>query len=117
MISQAIPSQTSFSLLSGNEKSALDVVARDNSSWAEWVDGLRYLFKKTTNTGDGNARGGMGGEETEEYDDPEEEIQGLTKVSRKYVEGLVDLGLRLRLLDVEGERLYVPESVLVGACE
>jgi hypothetical protein len=41
---QAVPSQTSFSLLDENARSILDLVALDNDSYTEWMNGLKDLF-------------------------------------------------------------------------
>lgn len=71
---QAIPSQISFSLLStaaddrnvhfdnarqstaARGKSLLDVVAVDNDQFAEWIDGLRYLFANASDSEDSMTR-------------------------------------------------------------
>ncbi|RSH95186.1 hypothetical protein EHS25_000272 [Saitozyma podzolica] len=81
-------SRLSFSLMSGGEFSLLDLDAIHAAQLAEWTDGIRVL------RGDG---GMMSGE------------------SANYVHILTELALKVRLLDITGDGVEIPEKVSFGA--
>ncbi|TXT13206.1 hypothetical protein VHUM_01607 [Vanrija humicola] len=83
-----IISKLSFSLMSGNELSLLDVDAVHAAQFAEWTDGIRVL----------KAEGGMS-----------------TKESSNYVHILTELALKVRLLDITGDGIEIPQKVSFGS--
>ncbi|RXK38189.1 hypothetical protein M231_04563 [Tremella mesenterica] len=85
-LSPNLISKLSFSLMSG-ELSLLDVDAVHTAQMSEWTDGLRVL----------RGEGGMG-----------------TKESGAALQMLNDLALKIRLLDITGDGLEIPEKVSIG---
>lgn len=85
--SPAQPSMLSFSLL-GQEGSLADVVALDQSSWADWTDGLNMLRR------DGG--------------------HVATLETAAFVNALTEIGLKIKLLDLSGEKVDIPNSLHAG---
>jgi engulfment/cell motility protein 1 len=82
------PSPLSFSLLSIHEGSLADLIALDLSHWADWTDGLNMLRK------DG---GHVSSTETAEF-----------------VNALTEIGLKIKLLDLSGEMVDIPNGLTAG---
>ncbi|KAJ3786872.1 ELMO/CED-12 family-domain-containing protein [Lentinula aff. detonsa] len=84
------PSPLSFSLLSIHEEqgSLADLIAPDQSRWADWTDGLNMLRK------DG---GHVSSEET-----------------KGFVDALTEIGLKIKLLDLSGEMVEIPSGLTAG---
>ncbi|ORY33129.1 hypothetical protein BCR39DRAFT_521383 [Naematelia encephala] len=82
-----ITSKLSFSLMTGSEISLMDVDAIHAAQLAEWTDGLRVL------------RG---------------EIGMSTQDSANFVHILTELALKVRLLDVTGDGVEIPDKVSFG---
>ncbi|GJJ11519.1 hypothetical protein Clacol_005752 [Clathrus columnatus] len=81
-------SPLSFSLYSSREGTLADVVASDGSYWADWTDGLNLLRK------DG---GHVATEET-----------------AGFVNALTEIGLKVKLLNLSGEKVEIPSSLVAG---
>ncbi|KAF8916264.1 ELMO/CED-12 family-domain-containing protein [Mucidula mucida] len=82
------PSPLSFSLLSVHEGSLADQIAPDQSRWADWTDGLNMLRR------DG---GHVASKETAEF-----------------VQALTEIGLKIKLLDLSGEKVEIPSALAAG---
>ncbi|KAJ3823203.1 ELMO/CED-12 family-domain-containing protein [Lentinula raphanica] len=84
------PSPLSFSLISINEEqgSLADLIAPDQSRWADWTDGLNMLRK------DG---GHVASDET-----------------AGFVQALTEIGLKIKLLDLSGEMVEIPSGLTAG---
>ncbi|CCL98594.1 uncharacterized protein FIBRA_00596 [Fibroporia radiculosa] len=82
-------SPLSFSLLTTSGTSLADQIAPDQSRWADWTDGLNMLRK------DG---GHVASKETE-----------------MFVQALTEIGLKIKLLDLTGERVDIPSGLATGA--
>jgi len=80
-------SPLSFSLM-GPEGSLADQIAPDQSRWADWTDGLNMLRR------DG---GHVASEET-----------------AGFVQALTEIGLKIKLLDLSGEKVEIPSGLLPG---
>ncbi|CAG8829786.1 27416_t:CDS:2, partial [Racocetra persica] len=74
-----------FSLMSGPDTVLADFMASDYVQFSEWTDGLNMLFDKN-----------IGSRDTAEF------IQILTEI-----------GVKVKLLDLSGERVEIPQSVEV----
>ncbi|KAJ4469589.1 ELMO/CED-12 family-domain-containing protein [Lentinula aciculospora] len=85
------PSPLSFSLLSIHEEqgSLADLIAADQSRWADWTDGLNLLRK------DG---GHVASDET-----------------AGFVQVLTEIGLKIKLLDLSGEMVEIPSGLTAGS--
>jgi hypothetical protein len=77
-------SKLSFSLMSREDSSLLDLDAIHAAQLAEWTDGIRVL------RGEGDA---------------------VMKETASYIHTLTELALKVRLLDITGDRVDVPEKV------
>lgn len=86
--SPLMPSPLSFSLLSANDGSLADQIAPDVQRWADWTDGLNMLRK------DG---GHVASRET-----------------AGFVQALTEIGLKIKLLDLAGERVEIPSGLVAG---
>ncbi|KAH8832732.1 ELMO/CED-12 family-domain-containing protein [Flagelloscypha sp. PMI_526] len=82
------PSPLSFSLLSAHSSSLVDVVAPDQTTWADWTDGLNMLRRD-------------GGHVTSQ------ETAG-------FVQALTEIGLKIKLLDLSGEMVEIPSGLVAG---
>ncbi|KZT27925.1 hypothetical protein NEOLEDRAFT_1154882 [Neolentinus lepideus HHB14362 ss-1] len=82
------PSSLSFSLLTADGSSLSDQIAPDQSRWADWTDGLNMLRR------DG---GHVASQET-----------------AGFVKALTDIGLKIKLLDLTGERVDIPSGLVAG---
>ncbi|WRT69192.1 uncharacterized protein IL334_006176 [Kwoniella shivajii] len=80
-------SKLSFSLIGENETSLLDLDAIHAAQLAEWTDGIRVL----------RGEGGMG-----------------SKDSADYIHILAELALKVRLLDITGDGVEIPDKVTFG---
>ncbi|WVF65412.1 hypothetical protein IAT40_000139 [Kwoniella sp. CBS 6097] len=81
-------SKLSFSIMADSEHSLLDLDAIHAAQLAEWTDGIRVL------SGEG----------------------GMTSVeSANYVHILAELALKVRLLDITGDGVEIPEKVTYGS--
>ncbi|KAF8517883.1 ELMO/CED-12 family-domain-containing protein [Hysterangium stoloniferum] len=83
-----IASPLSFSLYSTRDGSLADQVATDPSRWADWTDGLNMLRR------DG---GHVATPETAEF-----------------VKALTEIGLKIKLLNLSGEKVEIPSSLVAG---
>ncbi|EGN96731.1 hypothetical protein SERLA73DRAFT_75603 [Serpula lacrymans var. lacrymans S7.3] len=86
--SPVTPSPLSFSLLTAHEGSLADQIAPDQSRWADWTDGLNMLRKDS---------GHVTSEET-----------------AGYVSALTEIGLKIKLLDLSGEKVEIPSGLVAG---
>ncbi|KAF8825772.1 hypothetical protein HHX47_DHR6000422 [Lentinula edodes] len=84
------PSPLSFSLLSIHEEqgSLADLIAPDQSRWADWTDGLNMLRK------DGG--------------------HVASKETAGFVQALTEIGLKIKLLDLSGEMVEIPSGLTAG---
>ncbi|KAI6164641.1 ELMO/CED-12 family-domain-containing protein [Pisolithus thermaeus] len=82
------PSPLSFSLLSGGGESLADQIATDQSRWADWTDGLNMLRRDS---------GHVTSEET-----------------AGYIKALTEIGLKIKLLDLSGEKVDIPSGLVAG---
>ncbi|EPQ56801.1 hypothetical protein GLOTRDRAFT_105412 [Gloeophyllum trabeum ATCC 11539] len=82
------PSPLSFSLLTADGSSLADQIAPDQSRWADWTDGLNMLRR------DG---GHVASQET-----------------AGFVKALTDIGLKIKLLDLTGEKVDIPSGLVAG---
>ncbi|KIJ65621.1 hypothetical protein HYDPIDRAFT_175010 [Hydnomerulius pinastri MD-312] len=82
------PSPLSFSLLSANEGSLADQIATDQSRWADWTDGLNMLRRDS---------GHVTSDETADY-----------------IKALTEIGLKIKLLDLSGEKVDIPSGLVAG---
>ncbi|KAI0923725.1 hypothetical protein AcV5_009196 [Taiwanofungus camphoratus] len=81
-------SPLSFSLLTPSGASLADQIAPDQSRWADWTDGLNMLRR------DG---GHVSSQETEVF-----------------VQALTEIGLKIKLLDLSGEKVDIPSGLVAG---
>ncbi|KAH8116469.1 ELMO/CED-12 family-domain-containing protein [Phellopilus nigrolimitatus] len=81
-------SPLSFSLLMGQEGSLADQIAPDQSRWADWTDGLNMLRR------DGG--------------------HVATQETAGFVQALTEIGLKIKLLDLSGEKVEIPSGLLAG---
>ncbi|PCH36212.1 hypothetical protein WOLCODRAFT_140255 [Wolfiporia cocos MD-104 SS10] len=81
-------SPLSFSLLTASSTSLADLIASDQARWADWTDGLNMLRK------DG---GHAASPETENF-----------------VQALTEIGLKIKLLDLTGEKVDIPSGLVTG---
>ncbi|TFK39866.1 ELMO/CED-12 family-domain-containing protein [Crucibulum laeve] len=82
------PSLLSFSLLSAHEGSLADLIAPDQSRWADWTDGLNMLRR------DGG--------------------HVASKETAGFVQALTEIGLKIKLLDLSGEMVEIPSGLVAG---
>ncbi|KAG2011760.1 hypothetical protein CC2G_011842 [Coprinopsis cinerea AmutBmut pab1-1] len=82
------PSPLSFSLLSAHEGSMADQIAPDQSRWADWTDGLNMLRR------DGG--------------------HVASKETAGFVHALTEIGLKIKLLDLSGEMVEIPNNLPTG---
>lgn len=82
-----VASKLSFSLVAGKDISLLDLDAIHAQQFAEWTDGLRVLREE----------GGMATNETADY-----------------VHILTELALKVRLLDITGDGIEIPQKATFG---
>ncbi|KAF8745488.1 hypothetical protein AX14_008911 [Amanita brunnescens Koide BX004] len=82
------PSPLSFSLLSIHEGSLADLVAPDLSRWADWTDGLNMLRKDGGHVASTETAG--------------------------FVNALTEIGLKIKLLDLSGEMVDIPNGLVAG---
>lgn len=78
----------SFSLMNTDQGSLADLIAPDQLRWADWTDGLNMLRR------DG---GHVTSSETESY-----------------VKALTEIGLKIKLLDLSGEKVQIPSAIAAG---
>lgn len=81
-----IVSKLSLSLMAGNELSMLDLDAVHAAQYAEWTDGVRTVREAAMST----------------------------QESASYVHILTELALKVRLLDITGDGVEIPEKVSYG---
>ncbi|WWC72975.1 uncharacterized protein I206_106939 [Kwoniella pini CBS 10737] len=81
-------SKLSFSIMGEGETSLLDLDAIHAAQMAEWTDGIRVL----------RGEGGMS-----------------SKESADYIHILAELALKVRLLDITGDGVEIPEKITFGA--
>jgi len=88
--SSATASPLSFSLYtnSAREGSLADQVATDMSRWADWTDGLNMLRR------DGG--------------------HVATQETAGFVHALTEIGLKIKLLNLSGEKVEIPSSLVAG---
>ncbi|KAF8906223.1 ELMO/CED-12 family-domain-containing protein [Gymnopilus junonius] len=86
--SALVPSPLSFSLLSAHEGSLADLIAPDQSRWADWTDGLNMLRR------DGG--------------------HVASKETAGFVQALTEIGLKIKLLDLSGEMVEIPSGLVAG---
>ncbi|KAG6812771.1 hypothetical protein H0H92_000541 [Tricholoma furcatifolium] len=86
--SPLIPSPLSFSLLSAHEGSLADLIAPDQSRWADWTDGLNMLRR------DGG--------------------HVASKETASFVQALTEIGLKIKLLDLSGEKVEIPSGLVAS---
>ncbi|TFK85502.1 hypothetical protein K466DRAFT_494625 [Polyporus arcularius HHB13444] len=86
--SPLLASSLSFSLLSTSGGSLADQIAPDQARWADWTDGLNMLRR------DG---GHVASQETE-----------------LFVQALTEIGLKIKLLDLSGEKVEIPSGLVAG---
>ncbi|OCH96256.1 hypothetical protein OBBRIDRAFT_229080 [Obba rivulosa] len=86
--SPVMASPLSFSLLTASGASLADQIAPDQSRWADWTDGLNMLRK---------AGGHVASKETEVF-----------------VQSLTEIGLKIKLLDLSGEKIEIPSGLVAG---
>ncbi|KIM26137.1 hypothetical protein M408DRAFT_330723 [Serendipita vermifera MAFF 305830] len=84
-----VASPISFSLISVKGESIGDHVATDLSRWADWTDGLNMLRR------DGG--------------------HVATSETAGYVHSLTEIGLKIKLLDLSGEKVDIPSSLMPGS--
>ncbi|KAF7770389.1 hypothetical protein Agabi119p4_6363 [Agaricus bisporus var. burnettii] len=82
------PSPLSFSLLNAHEGSLVDLIAPDQSRWADWTDGLNMLRK------DGG--------------------HAPSTETSSFVQALTEIGLKIKLLDLSGEMVEIPTNLTAG---
>jgi len=82
------PYPTSFSLLSTHEGSLADLIALDQSRWADWTDGLNMLRR------DGG--------------------HVASKETAGFVHALTEIGLKIKLLDLSGDMVEIPSGLVAG---
>ncbi|GBE86653.1 hypothetical protein SCP_0905330 [Sparassis crispa] len=87
-LSPLAASPLSFSLLTAGGSSLADQIAPDQSRWADWTDGLNMLRR---------VGGHVASTETEVF-----------------VQALTEIGLKIKLLDLSGERVEIPSGLLAG---
>ncbi|CAG8475045.1 7244_t:CDS:10 [Paraglomus brasilianum] len=73
----------SFSLTSGPDTSLADFVASDPIQYSEWTDGFNMLFDKNIRSND----------------------------TAEHIHVLTEIGVKVKLLDLSGERVEIPQSV------
>ncbi|KAL7415875.1 hypothetical protein BDY24DRAFT_380361 [Mrakia frigida] len=81
-----VANDLSFSLLAGGEMSLLDVVALDRAQFSEWTDGLNLLRS--------------------------DQARVATQETKDLIEQLTDIGLKLKLLDLSGEMVSIPTTLI-----
>lgn len=79
---------TSFSLISTREQPLAEQIALDHSTWADWTDGLNMLRK------DGG--------------------HVATQETAAFVNALTEIGLKVKLLSLSGEKVDIPSSLDPG---
>ncbi|KAG8220969.1 ELMO/CED-12 family-domain-containing protein [Butyriboletus roseoflavus] len=82
------PSPLSFSLLTANEGSLADEIATDQSAWADWTDGLNMLRRDSGHVTSDETAG--------------------------YIKALTEIGLKIKLLDLTGEKVDIPSGLVAG---
>ncbi|KAH9933709.1 hypothetical protein B0H21DRAFT_82133 [Amylocystis lapponica] len=86
--SPTMASPLSFSLLSSSGASLADQIVPDQARWADWTDGLNMLRR------DGG-----------HVASPETEV---------FVQALTEIGLKIKLLDLSGEKVEIPSGLVAG---
>ncbi|KAJ7574456.1 ELMO/CED-12 family-domain-containing protein [Mycena floridula] len=86
--SPLVPSALSFSLISVHEGSLADQIAPDLSRWADWTDGLNMLRRDSGHVA--------------------------SKETAGFVQALTEIGLKIKLLDLSGERVEIPSGLVAG---
>lgn len=86
--SPLVPSPLSFSLLSAHDGSLADQIAPDQPHWADWTDGLNMLRR------DGG--------------------HVASKETSGFVQALTEIGLKIKLLDLSGEKVEIPSGLVAG---
>ncbi|TFY79819.1 hypothetical protein EWM64_g4192 [Hericium alpestre] len=87
--SPVVASQLSFSLISAHEGSLADQIAPDQSRWADWTDGLNMLRRDS---------GHVASKETADF-----------------ITALTEIGLKIKLLDLSGDKVEIPSGLVAGA--
>lgn len=77
--------ETTFTLLRSQDTSICTLTAQTPSQYSEWIDGLSML---------------LGGESATVH----------TQETAEYIQALTDIAVRVKLLDLTGEKLDVPEA-------
>lgn len=112
-----VASKLSFSLMSGNEASLLDLDAIHAQQFAEWTDGLRVLKAQQARSAAAAvaAAAAENGNTPTEPAPPVPEMGGMTtQESSNYVHILTELALKIRLLDITGDGIEIPQKVGIG---
>jgi len=86
--SSPLASPLSFSLLTAAGTSLADQIAPDQSRWADWTDGLNMLRKDAGHVA--------------------------TRETETFVQALTEIGLKIKLLDLSGERVDIPSGLVAG---
>ncbi|KZV74521.1 hypothetical protein PENSPDRAFT_674197 [Peniophora sp. CONT] len=81
-------SPLSFSLMT-SEGSAADLVAPDAARWADWTDGLNMLRRDGGHVG--------------------------SEMTAGFVQALTEIGLKIKLLDLSGDKVEIPSGLSAGA--
>ena len=71
--------------MSGPDTILTDFIARDYTQYSEWTDGLNMLFDKN-----------IGSKDTAEY-----------------IHILTEIGVKVKLLDLSGEKVEIPQNIEV----
>jgi engulfment/cell motility protein 1 len=74
-----------FSLMSGPDTVLTEFIARDYTQYSEWIDGLNMLFDKNISSKD----------------------------TAEYIRILTEIGVKVKLLDLSGEKVEIPQNVEV----
>ncbi|RGB42768.1 ELMO/CED-12 family-domain-containing protein [Rhizophagus diaphanus] len=74
-----------FSLMSGPDTVLTEFIARDYTQYSEWTDGLNMLFDKNINSKD----------------------------TAEYIHILTEIGVKVKLLDLSGEKVEIPQNIEV----
>ncbi|KAG6331407.1 hypothetical protein ID866_7685 [Astraeus odoratus] len=82
------PSPLSFSLLSAGGESLADQIAADQIRWADWTDGLNMLRRDSGHVTSDETAG--------------------------YIKALTEIGLKIKLLDLSGEKVDIPSGLVAG---
>ncbi|EIW79328.1 hypothetical protein CONPUDRAFT_59390 [Coniophora puteana RWD-64-598 SS2] len=83
------PSPLSFSIISSIDGTSIaDHIAPDQGRWADWTDGLNMLRRDSGHVTSDETKG--------------------------YVDALTEIGLKIKLLDLSGEKVDIPSGLVAG---